>query len=406
MASENKMNEKEWSASSAANEFDEYLKQSDPGRREKAVIWKTAVGLQAVDGLQPSDFLLYQAKQHVEGRTTIEEVRRAVRTYYEQKSGRLSVDKDTEEADKVAANISRLLSQKTLAFNVAGFLQTHKAVFEGVFPFAGEIRTCNITKREWVLRGDTVLYVHCDDIFRGLEYDLDRERRFNYRGLSAEAAIEHLADFTAGLWQIHAFREGNTRTVAVFLIQYLRSMGFDVNNDVFADNSWYFRNSLVRYVYKSMKNGVAQETRFLVQFFRNLLLGETAELKNRYLLINPPEDWKNDAPTSTPQVPSKLPSSSPQEVEMGKGQFATADTNVVRLIAVLGAEERQVAELMQKLGLRDRKNFREVYLGPSIKEGFVRLLYPNSPRHPRQRYLLTVKGLGLLRLLETKGELQ
>lgn len=398
MFSEIEMNEVNRTVVAAADEFNEYLKQADPGRREKAEIWKTAVGLQAVDGLQPSDFLLDQAKQHVEGRTTIEEVRRAVRTYYEQKTGR-SDDRETEEADKVAANISRLLSQKTLAFSAAGFLQTHKAIFEGVFPFAGEIRTCNITKREWVLRGDTVLYVHYDDIFRGLEYDLDRERRFNYRGLSTDAAIEHLADFTAGLWQIHAFREGNTRTVAVFLIQYLRSMGFEVNNDAFADNSWYFRNSLVRYVYKNMKNGVAQETRFLVQFFRNLLLGEQAELRNRYLLINPPEDWK----ATSKQVPPKPPSSAPQDFGVGMGQFVTADTNVVRLITAIGSGEVQIVEMMQQLGLKDRKNFREVYLLPSIREGFVRLLYPNSPRHPRQRYLLTVKGLGLLRLLEKDG---
>lgn len=271
---------------SALAEFDQYLEQPDPSRREKAAAWKTAVGLQAVDGLHPSQYLLHEAKRHVEGEVSIDELRKNLYSYYEQRAVRGEIDRPTEEADKVSANISRYLSKRVVNFTVTGFLLTHRAVFNGVFPFAGEIRTCNLSKNEWVLNGDSVYYMDYEDIMAGLDYDLGRERKFRYAELSTDEAIAHLADFTSGLWQIHAFREGNTRTVAVFLIQYLRSMGFDADNEVFADNAWYFRNALVRAVYRNVRTHVDPEPQYLIRFFRNLLLGEKNELQSRYLLVN------------------------------------------------------------------------------------------------------------------------
>ena len=273
-------------AESVSAAFDQYLEQPDPTRREKALAWKTAVGLQAVDGLHPSDYLLHEAKRHVEGEVGIDELRQNLYSYYEQRAVRGEIDRPTEEADKVSANISRYLSKRALNFTVAGFLLTHRAVFNGVFPFAGEIRTCNLSKKEWVLNGDSVYYMDYEDIMAGLEYDIGLERKFRYAGLSPDETIVRLSDFTAGLWQIHAFREGNTRTVAVFLIQYLRSMGFDADNDVFADNAWYFRNALVRAVYRNVRTHVDPEPQYLIRFFRNLLLGEKNELKSRDLLVN------------------------------------------------------------------------------------------------------------------------
>lgn len=271
---------------SASSEFDRYLEQPDPTRREKALAWKTAVGLQAVDGLHPSDYLLHEAKRHVEGEVSIEELRQNLDAHYEQRALRGELDRPAEEADKVSANIVRYLCKRALNFTVAGFLLTHRALFNGVFPFAGEIRTCNLSKNEWVLNGDSVYYMDYEDIMAGLEYDIGLERKFRYAGLSPDETIVRLSDFTAGLWQIHAFREGNTRTVAVFLIQYLRSMGFDADNDVFADNAWYFRNALVRAVYRNVRTHVDPEPQYLIRFFRNLLLGEKNELKSRDLLVN------------------------------------------------------------------------------------------------------------------------
>lgn len=266
-------------------EFDQYFEQPNPSCREKAAAWKTTIGLQAVDGLHPSQYLLQEAKRNIEGEVSIDELRKNLYSYYVRKAARGENDPPTEEADKVSANISQYLSKRTINFSVPGFLLTHRAVFNGVFPFAGEIRTCNLTKKEWVLNGDTVYYMDYDDIMAGLDYDLGREKKFRYSGLSAADRLAHLADFTAGLWQIHAFREGNARTIAVFMNQHLRSMGFEVNNNLFADNSWYFRNALVRAVYRNVKINIDPEPKYLIRFLGNLLYGENNAIKSLYLLI-------------------------------------------------------------------------------------------------------------------------
>lgn len=368
-------------------DFDEYLRQEEPDRREKAYAWKTAIGLQAVDGLKPSAFLVQQAQSHIEGTATIDDVQREVRTYYQQRKSRVPEDDQTEEADKVSVNIARLLGTQTLAFSVFGYQQVHRNIFNGVFKFAGQIRDYDITKKEWVLRGDTVNYMYAADLRRALEYDLEQERQFDYGGLGTDEIIRHICKFVAGLWQIHAFPEGNTRATAVFTIQYLRSLGFDVNNDIFADNAWYFRNALVRYVYKN-RNGILPEPKYLECFFRNLLLGEKNELRNRYLIIDPPDEWKE---AETEQVPLNHRTSTTQ----AESKFTTSNENIMRLISVMGDGQWKVADLLKAIGLRNRHSFLDVYLTPAIQAGFVRMLYPDSPRHPRQRYLLTVKGRGL-----------
>ena len=204
------------------------------------------------------------------------------------------------------------LNEQSFSFTAGEFLNIHRHIFEGVFKHAGEVRPYDISKKEWVLRGDTVLYGRAQDILRALEYDIEQEREFEYKGLSTDEMIDHISHFVSLLWQNHPFREGNTRATAVFIIKYLRSCGFNVNNDLFADNSWYFRNALVRANYRNMAKGIDPDMSFLNKFFRNLLLGEHHELKNRYMLINPPEEWKpkdneeNSDRPSTDQVPTKL----------------------------------------------------------------------------------------------------
>ena len=265
--------------------FEEYLRQGEPNKAEKAKVWKTAIGLQQVDGLKPSDYLISTAKKNIEGEITIEDVQQLIKSYYQSKTTRTNDQDDTEEADKVSANITKLLSERTFAFTVAGFTAVHRRIFDGVFKFAGKIRDYNITKKEWVLLGDTVLYVSAPDLRKAIEYDIEQEKQFNYRGLSMELVVNHIAKFVSGLWQIHPFGEGNTRTVAVFTIQYLRSMGFKVENDLFADHSWYFRNALVRANYQNIQNGVTRNPEYLERFFRNLLLGEKNALRNRDMLV-------------------------------------------------------------------------------------------------------------------------
>ena len=273
-------------------EFDQYIRQGEPMEQERAAIWRTAIGLQAVDGLQTSDYLKQTAKKHIEGEIDIDEARQLIKTYYQSKSTREAIDDDQHEADKVSANITKILSSSSLDFSAKGFLALHRRIFEGVFKHAGELRQYDITKKEWVLDADTVNYLNCEDLYRALEFDIEQERHFSYKNLSLEQQVLHIAQFVSGLWQIHPFGEGNTRTTAVFTILYLRHIGFSVENDLFANYSWYFRNALVRANYKNAVKGIDYSPIYLERFFRNLLMGEQWDLRNRYLHISASAEWK------------------------------------------------------------------------------------------------------------------
>lgn len=283
--------------------FDEYLRQGEPSQKESAENWKTAIGLQAVDGLQPSAYLIDVAKRNIEGEISLDETRKLIDSYYQSKTVRTPKDEDEEEADKVSANIAKILASKTFAFNTNGYISLHRRIFEGVFKHAGEIRQYDISKKEWVLEGDSVNYLNWEDLRRALDWDIEQEKNFSYKGLTDDEKIEHIAKFISGIWQIHAFREGNTRTTAIFTIQYLRSLGYEVNNEMFAKHSWYFRNALVRANYRNIQKGIDYSPIYLVRFFRNLLLGESWVLKNRYLHIDPTDEWKVQPRLATPQVP-------------------------------------------------------------------------------------------------------
>ena len=272
--------------------FDEYLRQGEPSQKESAENWKTAIGLQAVDGLQPSAYLIDVAKRNIEGEISLDETRKLIDSYYQSKTVRTSKDEEEEEADKVSANIAKILASKTFAFNTNGYVSLHRRIFEGVFKHAGEIRQYDISKKEWVLEGESVNYLNWEDLRRALDWDIEQEKNFQYKGLTDDEKIEHIAKFISGIWQIHAFREGNTRTTAIFTIQYLRSLGYEVNNDMFAQHSWYFRNALVRANYRNIQKGIEYSPVYLVRFFRNLLLKDGWVLKNRYLHIRPTDDWK------------------------------------------------------------------------------------------------------------------
>ena len=273
-------------------EFDQYIRQGEPMEQERAAIWRTAIGLQAVDGLQTSDYLKQTAKKHIEGEIDIDEARQLIKTYYQSKSTREAIDDDQHEADKVSANITKILSSSSLDFSAKGFLALHRRIFEGVFKHAGEIRKYDITKKEWVLDADTVNYLNWEDLYRALEFDIEQERHFSYKNLSLEQQVLHITQFVSSLWQIHPFGEGNTRTTAVFTILYLRHIGFSVENDLFANHSWYFRNALVRANYKNAVKGIDYSPIYLERFFRNLLMGEQWNLRNRYLHIAPTAEWK------------------------------------------------------------------------------------------------------------------
>lgn len=265
--------------------FKEYIKESEPSKRVKGYAWHTAIGLQAVDGLETSEYLAHTAARNIEGEISFDEVSALLQAYYKENPARDAEDR-TEEADKVSARIAALLSERAFSFTPNEYLSIHKSLFAGIFSHAGCIRGYNITKKEWVLNGATVLYGSATELQATLNYDLSEERKFSYKNLSMSEVIHHLAIFISRLWQIHVFSEGNTRTTAVFFIKYLRTLGFDVTNDIFAENAWYFRNSLVRANYNDLKNGIHETTEFLELFLRNLLLNENHPLHNRTLHIS------------------------------------------------------------------------------------------------------------------------
>lgn len=387
-------------------DFEEYIRQGEPDKKEKAFIWRTAIGLQAVDGLKTSDYLKDTARKHIEGEIDIDEARELIKTYYQSKTKREPDDDDKQEADKVSANITKILSSETLDFSTKGYMALHRRIFEGVFKYAGRVRDYDITKKEWVLNYDTVHYLNWEDLRRALDHDIEQERSFSYKNISSDELIAHITRFVSGIWQIHAFGEGNTRTTAVFTILYLRDIGFKVENDMFADHSWYFRNALVRANYRSAVEGIDYSPQYLERFFRNLLLGEQWDLRNRYLHIHPTAEWseqpnlaKNISPrTNTQQVPDKHPTSTRQVSD----KLHSNNPNIIQLIQVVGENEVSVKEMIGLMGLKDRENFLQHYLNPAIEEGYIRLLYPHSPRHPRQKYLLTVKGMALYNELTKK----
>ena len=243
-----------------------YIRQGEPDKVEKTNAWKTAIGLQDVDGLKTSDYLLDTAKAHIEGKISISDADKRIQGYYEERSGRNETEADTKEADIVSVRIAKLLGEKTFQFSPAELKNVHKKLFTGVFDHAGFFRTYNITKKEWVLKGDTVIYASFDSI--------------------KEEAVTHIARFTSGIWQIHPFCEGNTRTTAVFMIRYLKTFGFNISNDTFAANSWYFRNALVRANYNNWENNIHETTKYLELFLENLLMNRQHELKNRYMHVD------------------------------------------------------------------------------------------------------------------------
>lgn len=267
-------------------ELGEYIRQGEPEQIEKSVAWQTAIGLQAVDGLKTSEYLLSTAKNHIEGKIGIDEAEKRIYSYYEERDDRKEIEQETKEADIVSARIAKLLGEKTFQFSPVEWINIHRRLFEGVFEHAGKVRNYNITKKEWVLNGDTVTYAAWNNIKETLEYDFNTEKAFSYENLSMAEAVKHLTKFTSDIWQVHPFGEGNTRATAVFMIKYMKTFGFSVENDVFQKHSWYFRNALVRANYNDWKNGVYSTTKYLENFFSNLLLGTSYELKNRYTHID------------------------------------------------------------------------------------------------------------------------
>ena len=312
--------------------FKEYIKQSEPDKKYKGYAWSTAIGLQAVDGLKPSEQLIKTAIDNIEGNISMDDAEKRIESYYAASPEKAEDDR-TEEADKVSVRIAAILSEKSFSFAPSEYIGIHKKLFHGIYRHAGKIRDYNITKKEWVLDGETVLYGNAAELRETLEYDFSEEKKFSYKGLSTDEIIQHLAHFISRLWQIHIFGEGNTRTTAVFFIKYLRALGYDATNDIFAENAWYFRNALVRANYTDLKNDIHETTIYLEKFIRNLLLNESNELKNRYLHIGNKSEDQNMA------IETKNVAIQNENIAIDKFRFnIQTKTNIRKLYKAVGTE--------------------------------------------------------------------
>ena len=335
-------------------DFEEYIRHTDASKKDKTLAWSTAIGLQQVDGLTPSPYLYETAKRNIEGALSFDEAKNLIDSYYESRIARNQDDERTEEADKVSSRIAQILSEPSFNFSPSHLIAIHKRLFEGIFKFAGKIRDYDITKKEWILNGDTVMYGAAFELREALDYDFEQESKFNYKGLSEDEIIRHITVFVSRLWQIHAFGEGNTRTTAVFIIKYLRSLGFKADNDIFAQNSWYFRNALVRANYNNLQKGIQENTVYLERFFRNLLLNEQNELKNRFMHIDYDEYIKeypakfgiNDNVKITQKITVKITVNQQKIIdEIKKNPFVTQD----ELSLIVGIAKLNINKNMKKL---------------------------------------------------------
>ena len=324
--------------------FSEYIRHVEPDRRELGYAWYTAIGLQAVDGLKTSKYLHQTAQDNIEGRITLPEAARLIESYYRE-SEKQGEDR-TREADQVSARIAMLLAENAFSFSVVQYLGIHRRLFAGIYPHAGKVRDYNISKREWVLDGESVQYGSAPEIMATLEYELQMEREYRYQLDDMDSVIGHLSHFVARLWQIHAFGEGNTRTTAVFFIKYLRTLGFDVTNDIFAENAWYFRNALVRANYNNYISGVRETTEYLERFLGNLLLGEQNELHDRDMHVSGVL-WKQDFALKKQDIQIQK-----QDIEIPDTVKPKTKAHIEKLIAAFGHKTIfGRTEVMKVLGL-------------------------------------------------------
>ena len=253
---------------------------------KKREYWETGIGLNKVDNLEPSKYLLDLSKKNINGELKYYEIEDLLKTYYETKNISDEKTRNEKECDLVSLRIANILEDKSFGFSPITLKNIHKYLFKDIYDFAGEYRNYNITKKEDILNGDSVKYVNYQEIESYYEYDFKEEKEFDYSKLkNNDELIEHIVKFTSSIWQVHAFGEGNTRTTAVFIEKYLNSMGFNVNNDMFKNKSLYFRNALVRSNYGNIPKGIYPTFDYLIMFFENLLQGKNNRLENKDLYI-------------------------------------------------------------------------------------------------------------------------
>ena len=263
---------------------EEYREERQPDKKQRYENWTTAKGLQAVDGLVTSPYLDRIAREHIEGRYDSYRAKELIDSYYQTIASAEEINEHAE-ADMVAARINILIGERAFSLTTEELLSIHRRLFEEVYDFAGEIRKRNIQKAEWVLMGDTVIYGDAYSLNANLDNLMKKERLTPFSAMDEEERLYHLAQFCSELWQLHPFNEGNTRTTAVFLIKYLKKLGYEVDNSLFQKHSRFFRDALVRANYSNVRLNVFEDMSYLEVFFSDLINGTKHVFKSRLLLI-------------------------------------------------------------------------------------------------------------------------
>ncbi len=265
--------------------MNEYIEKEQSYQRIKQSQWDMAIGLQEVDNLKPSKFLLELIKDNIIGKITIYEVERELKQYYVEKGINDSTTQDEYECDLVSTRIVQLLEEDSFELSVDYIKYIHEYLFKDVYEFAGQFRKVDFSKHEKILNNDSVAYGDCKMLEQSLEYDISLEKDKDYSNMSIVDVINNITSFTSNIWQIHPFREGNTRTTALFIEKYLILLGYEVDNTMFKDKSVYFRNALVRSNYFNNFLNIKEDKSYLIKFYENLLLGKNNNLHSRDLIV-------------------------------------------------------------------------------------------------------------------------
>ncbi len=250
--------------------------------------WDIAIGLQEVDGLKPSGYLRSLAAETVEGDLSLDAAGKAIRAYYKlrDESGE-ATDAGEREADLVSQRITELLARRAFVMAPSMLAHIHRHLFQDLDDAVyapGSYKTDQLVKREYILNGDSVLYGAPEFIDNALAMFFAGEASYVYGASMSADDIGHLAEFVSHIWQVHPFKEGNTRTIAVFTELYLDHLGFDAANEPFANNARYFRDALVRANYRNAKAGIMPDLKYLIRFFENMLHEAGNELRSRDML--------------------------------------------------------------------------------------------------------------------------
>lgn len=265
--------------------INDYIETETPKNYVKQQEWDMAIGLQRVDNLKPSKYLESLLQENVTGEKTIYEVEYELKQYYEEKDKRDQIVREEFECDLVSTRIVQLLEENSFELSVNYMKYIHKYLFKDVYEFAGEFRKINFSKHERILNNDSVAYGDCKLLEQSLNYDISLENNKNYDDMNIVDVINNITNFSSSIWQIHPFREGNTRTTALFIEKYLVSLGYDVDNTMFKEKSVYYRNALVRSNYFNNYLSIKQDNSFLIKFYENLLLGKNNNLHSSDLIV-------------------------------------------------------------------------------------------------------------------------